>query len=385
MKQQYKHLFIFIEVFSSEGGIQSYVQDLLAAYSCLPEKDYQGKVLLLRDGVGCNNPLVNTSLDFDYCKASKPWQDRLNLASRLFLSLVTQRPDHVYCGHINLTPLIASLCLPLQIPYTVLTYGKEVWSPLSKIKRLSLQKATAIWTISRYSRDRLCEANQIKPQKVKIVPCVVDGDRFTPGEKPKVLIDKYNLGENKVLMTVARLWSGDIYKGVDVTIRALPRILEQYPQVKYLIIGRGDDQPRLAKLAAELGVDKQVVFAGFIPNSELPDHYRVADIYVMPSQEGFGIVYLEALASGIPVIAGDADGSADPLQDGRLGQQVPHRDPLAVAEACLNILRCGDKSINPEWLREETLAKFSQSSLRQQLAFEYHNWGDRHGNQSNII
>jgi glycosyltransferase involved in cell wall biosynthesis len=168
-------------------------------------------------------------------------------------------------------------------------------------------------------------------------------------------------------MTVARLWSGDIYKGVDVTIRALPKITQVYPNVKYLVIGRGDDQPRLAKLAEDLGVKEQVIFAGFVPDEALVDHYCVADAYIMPSQEGFGIVYLEAMACGIPVLSGDADGSADPLQDGRLGWRVPHRDPEAVFLACLEILAGDDSRCHGQWLREQTLISFSQKALAEKL------------------
>jgi glycosyltransferase involved in cell wall biosynthesis len=88
----------------------------------------------------------------------------------------------------------------------------------------------------------------------------------------------------------------------------------------------------------------------------------------MPSQEGFGIVYLEAMACGKPVLSGDADGSADPLQDGLLGWQVPHRDPQAVADACIEILQGNDKRCNSQWLREATIAKFSQQAFQKQLA-----------------
>ncbi|TVQ42666.1 MAG: glycosyltransferase family 1 protein [Gloeocapsa sp. DLM2.Bin57] len=359
-------IFIFLEIFSSEGGIQSYVQDVLQAYlSLTPSRG--GKVFLLRDGVGVNNPLEGKSLEFHYLKTNSARQDRLSLAYLLLKSLIKGKAKQVYCGHINLAALIASLCLPLGIPYTVLTYGKEVWQPLPLFKRLALTQAKEIWTISRYSRDRLCTANGINPQQVKIIPCVVDGDRFSPGAKSSLLLDKYNLRDSKVIMTVARLWSGDIYKGVDVTIRALPLILPYVPNLKYLVIGRGDDQPRLARLAQDLGVAKQVIFAGFIPATELPDYYRLADAYIMPSQEGFGIVYLEALATGIPVVAGDSDGSADPLQDGLLGWRVPYRDPQAVAKACLEVLQGGDRRCQSEWLREQTLAKYSLSTLSKLL------------------
>ena len=169
-------------------------------------------------------------------------------------------------------------------------------------------------------------------------------------------------------MTVARLHPGDIYKGVDITIQALPEILKTCPQVKYLVIGRGNDQPRLAQLARDLGVADRVVFAGFVPNEALVDHYRLGDVYVMPSQEGFGIVYMEAMACGVPVISGLGDGSADPLQDGRLGWQVPHRDPQAVAQACLEALAGQDQRCDGVWLREQILATFDRPTLPQTLA-----------------
>jgi len=99
-----------------------------------------------------------------------------------------------------------------------------------------------------------------------------------------------------------------------------------------------------------------VVFAGFVPTAKLTEHYRLADAYVMLSQEGFGIVYLEAMACGVPVLAGNADGSADPLQDGELGWRVPHRDVEAIAHACVEMLQqrtTQQGRLNGEWLRQQ--------------------------------
>ncbi len=362
------HIFTFLEIFSQEGGIQSYVKDIFRAYSTLPDQtSLKAQIFLLRDEVGCDNPFETKNLQFHYLKTLPPWQGRIKLTFALLNTLLNHRPQRVFCGHINLAPLVRFLCQPLNVPYTVLTYGKEVWQPLSLPKKQSLQKADQIWTISRHSRDKLCESNQISPKKVEILPCVVNEHQFTPGAKPPELLTKYSIGENKVLMTVARLWSGDIYKGVDVTIRALPRILQDFPDVKYLVIGRGDDQPRLLQLAKDLGVADRVIFAGFVPTEDLVAHYRLSDAYIMPSQEGFGIVYLEAMACGIPVLAGAGDGSADPLQDGKLGWQVPHRDPQAVAKACLEILQGNDPRCKGEWLRQKTLAQFSQAALQYKL------------------
>ncbi|MCU0566551.1 MAG: glycosyltransferase [Oculatellaceae cyanobacterium Prado106] len=365
-------LFIFIEIFAREGGIQSYVKDIFRSLLDT-EQPTQADVFLLRDQPNCENLYATPNLRFRYFKRRSPQLDRLWMAIALLLYLLQVRPPRVFCGHINLAPLVWCFCRPLRIPYTVMTHGKEVWEPLPWLSRKALQQADQIWTVSRYSRDRAARSNQLNPDKIRLMPCAVDGDRFTPGEKSAELIRRYNLEGSTVLMTVARLWSGDIYKGVDVTIRALPTIAQAIPTVKYLVIGRGDDQPRLAQLAEDMGVGDRVVFAGFVPTEDLPDHYRLADGYVMPSQEGFGIVYLEAMACGVPVISGDADGSADPLQNGALGWQVPHRDAIAVAQACIELLQAqqadpaSELRVQGAWLRAQTLEKFSKVAFAQRL------------------
>ncbi len=351
---------IFLEVFAAEGGIQSYVRDILQT---LRDSNTPTDVFVLRDGPEVENPLTSPLMRFHYFKQANAGLARVKLAASLLQYLLTVRPDRVYCGHVLLAPLVRSLCGPLGIPYTVLTYGKEVWEPLSKSKQQALRAADRVWTISRYSRDELCKANGVDPKKVDFLYCAVDGERFTPQAKSADLVAKYGLADARVLLTVARLWSGDPYKGVDVTIRALPQILAKFPDVKYLVVGRGDDQPRLAQLAIDLGVSDRVVFAGFVATADLVEHYNLADAYVMPSQEGFGIVYLEAMACGKPVLSGDADGSADPLQDGRFGWQVPHRDPDAVAIAVSAMLAGGDRRCDGAWLRSEMLGIFGRSAF----------------------
>ncbi|MEA5514505.1 glycosyltransferase [Nodularia sp. UHCC 0506] len=360
------HLFVFLEIFAREGGIQSYVKDIFRTYSGL-NVGCQADVFLLRDSLDKSDPLEFDNLKFHYFQNKSPQMGRLKMAGTLLKFFLQKRPQHVYCGHINLAVLIQTLCQPLGIPYTVLTYGKEVWEPLNKSEQSALASANNIWTISRYSRDRACAANSLNPEKIKMLPCAINSEKFTPGSKQPELVEKYGLGGTKVLMTVARLWSGDIYKGVDVTIRALPQIAAVFPEIKYLVIGRGDDQPRLAQLAADLGVSDRVVFAGFVPTEELIAHYRLADAYIMPSQEGFGIVYLEAMTCGIPVLSGDDDGSADPLQDGKLGWRVPHRDSEAVATACIEILQGHDQRCDGEWLREQAIALFGMAAFKQRL------------------
>ncbi|MEA5581579.1 glycosyltransferase [Nodularia harveyana UHCC-0300] len=366
VNKQANHVFVFLEIFAQEGGIQSYVQDILRGYAGL-SPECKAEVFLLRDSIKYSNPVESENLTFNYFQDHWPQLGRLKMSGALLKSILQTRPQHVFCGHIRLAVLIKSICQPLGIPYTVLTYGKEVWEPLNNREKQALASADSIWTISRYSRDRACATNGIDVQKVKMLPCAIDGNQFSPGAKQPDLVEKYGLSGTKVLMTVARLWSGDIYKGVDVTIRALPQIAEVFPEVKYLVIGRGDDQPRLAQLAADLGVSDRVVFAGFIPTAELIAHYRLADAYIMPSQEGFGIVYLEAMTCGVPVLSGDDDGSADPLQDGKLGWRVPHRDSEAIASACIEILQGDDQRCQGEWLRSQAIALFGIEAFQQRL------------------
>ncbi|MGH7998985.1 MAG: glycosyltransferase [Brasilonema sp.] len=365
-KPKVNQVFVFLEVFEREGGIQSYIKDIFQAYLALDEPFY-AEVFLLRDSHPCSNPFESDRLKFHYFKSQSPQLGRVRITMALLSHLLRQRPRHVFCGHVNLAPLVGMLCQPLGIPYTVMTHGKEVWEALPTLMKSSLQKAAQIWTVSRYTCQVACAANNLDLNKVKLLPCAVNGHNFTPGTKSTVLLERYSLTGAKILMTVARLWSGDIYKGVDVTIQALAQIAHVFPEVKYLVVGRGDDQPRLAKLAQDLGVGDRVIFAGFIPTEELVEHYRLADAYVMPSVEGFGIVYLEAMACGVPVLSGDADGSADPLQDGKLGWRVPHRSPNAVAEACIEILKGNDQRCDGLWLREVAIALFGIDAFEKRL------------------
>ena len=359
-------VFVFLEVFEHEGGIQSYYKNLLTAYlslETLPSAD----VFILRDSPKHQNPFGDDRLKFHYFKTSPTALGRLKLVLALVRHFLVAKPKRVFCGHINLAVMIQTLCRLFSIPYTVLTHGKEVWGTLPGLTQQAFAQAESIWTVSRYTRDRTCAANGIPPEKVRLLPCMVDSAQFTPGEKSPILVKKYGLAGSRVLMTVARLWKGDEYKGVDVTIEALPTIAQEFPTVKYLVIGRGDDQPRLMQLAQDLGMDDRVIFAGFVSAEELVAHYRLADAYIMPSQEGFGIVYLEAMACGVPVLSGDADGAADPLLDGELGWQVPHRNAAAVAAACIEILQGTDQRCDPKWLRKTALAAFDQAAFTQQL------------------
>ncbi|MGL5059988.1 MAG: glycosyl transferase group 1, partial [Microcoleus sp.] len=144
------YLFCFLEIFASEGGIQSYVRDILKAYistTTTTNHPPQTDILLLRDSPDCNNSYESQNLKFHYLKTRNPWLGRLRFTAILLIVLLQTRPQRVFCGHIKLAPLIQFFCQPLGIPYTILTYGKEAWEPLAPKYRRAMQQADRIWTI----------------------------------------------------------------------------------------------------------------------------------------------------------------------------------------------------------------------------------------------
>ena len=186
------------------------------------------------------------------------------------------------------------------------------------------------------------------------------GDRFRPGSA-EAARRRLDLAGARVLLTVGRLSAAARYKGVDTVLLALPEILRREPDVRYVVVGVGDDAPRLRGLAARLGVANAVVFVGAVPEGDLPDYYRACDLFVMPSRrEGFGIVFIEALACGRPVVAGDADGAPDALRGGRLGRLVDPDDPEGLARTVVELLggRWPRALTDPVRLRRECLAHF---------------------------
>ena len=153
------------------------------------------------------------------------------------------------------------------------------------------------------------------------------------------LVARLGLVGRRVILTVGRVSALERYKGHDRIIAALPGIIAFVPDAAYLIVGSGDDRPRLQQLACEAGVGDRVVFAGHVPDPELPDHFALAHVFAMPSTgEGFGIVFIEAAASGLPVVGGNCDGSVDALADGRIGRLVDPHAPAEIEGAVIDAL-----------------------------------------------
>lgn len=275
-------------------------------------------------------------------------------AAGLLAACARERPEHVISAHLNFGPVAYLAKRLFGVPYTLSAYGIDVHEALSPARRNALRNADTVIAASTWCRRRLLDIIKVDPARVAVLPQTVDSARFSSGGKPEHLVSRYKLkpGE-RVILTVARLDASEAYKGYDRVVQALPAVRAACGPVRYLLAGHGDDRARIEAIAQERGVADRLVFAGFVPDEELADHYRLADVFAMPSTgEGFGIVFLEAMACGTPVLAGDVDGSVDAVDQGRLGRLVDPNDVNAIADGIIGLLQ-GNGS--PWWFDREAL------------------------------
>jgi len=249
--------------------------------------------------------------------------------------------DAIFCGHLHLAPLAAIIAGLLRVPLWLQLHGAEAWQPLARTRLWAARHATLITAVSRHTRRRFVQLTGIDPSRVRVLPNTV-GESFTPGPKPAYLLDRHDLHGKRILLTVGRLAADERRKGHDKVIRALPELITADPDLVYLIVGEGDDRVRLEELARQNGVEHRVLFVGRVELPELVDYYRLADVFVMPStQEGFGIVFLEAAATGLRLVGGNSDGSIDALADGAIGRAIDPADPGELAQAIRQALTAG--------------------------------------------
>ena len=233
------------------------------------------------------------------------------------------------------------------------THGHEVgWSMLpgarSALRRIG-DNTDVITYVSRYTRGRFASA--FGPRAgLEYLPSGVDTERFRPDPAGRAeLRDRYRLGERPTVVCVSRLVPR---KGQDMLIAAWPQIRRQVSEAALVIVGSGPYEQHLHRLAEETGVAAQVVFTGAVPTAELPAHYAMADVFAMPCRtrgagldvEGLGIVFLEASAAGIPVVAGRSGGAPETVLDGETGQVVDGRDVDELAEVISGLLADPDRA-----------------------------------------
>lgn len=227
------------------------------------------------------------------------------------------------------------------------THGHEVGWSMLPVARTALRRigddADVVTFISNYTRGRFASAFGPHAALERLAPGV-DTDRFRPDPAARSeLRARYHLGERPVVVCVSRLVPR---KGQDVLIRAFPAIRQRVPGAALVVVGGGPYRDQLRRLAHTCGVFDHVVFTDGVPSDDLPAHHAMADVFAMPCRtrgrgldvEGLGIVYLEASATGVPVVAGDSGGAPESVRDGETGLVVDGGDVGAVATAVGDLL-----------------------------------------------
>jgi phosphatidylinositol alpha-1,6-mannosyltransferase len=276
-----------------------------------------------------------------------PQSGRIAYALVALLAASHGSVDVVFCGHLYTAPLAAAIARIRRAKLVIQLHGIESWLLPPRLCRAALESADLVLCVSRDTRARVLSWASIAPERVIIVPNTVE-DRFTPGDASGFR-SELGLEDKRVLLTVGRMDSRERYKGHDRVIAALHGVVVHGHDVVYVVIGEGNDRARLEALALEHGLAERVLFLGAVSTDRLIEAYRTADLFVMPSTgEGFGIAFLEAMASGTPALGLDVGGARDPLAEGELGTLVsepglaeeialflaaPRPEPKALADA----------------------------------------------------
>jgi len=277
----------------------------------------------------------------------------------------------VLLSHINL--LLVGYIIKRSRPsvkLVLLAHGIEVWRVLPSWKKKMLLRCDLILPVSHFTKDRMMEMHGLPEEKFCVLNNCLDPFFELPLEKKRsaLLMGHYGFtDENIILLTVSRMVDTERYKGYDKVLLVLPELIKEYPQLRYLLVGRYDDaeKKRLDELINYLGLQEIVVFTGLLPDEVLGAHFKMGDIFVMPSEkEGFGIVFIEAMYYGLPVIAGNKDGSVDALWNGALGTLI---DPDNKAEIVSSVKRILDNPGRYEPDQKKLQEHFSYMSYKKKL------------------
>lgn len=369
--QKYIHLWV-PNLFNFKGGIQVYSSFLIeATQSIYFNVNYD--VFLKHD---TRYPIDLSCKHNAHFHFAGVWPLALRtpaFAAQIIGSGVWQRPNLVITTHLNFTVAAYWLKQLFGIPYWAVAHGVEAWNIQRPALQTALRHADRILAVSGYTRDRLLKEQNLDPSKISILPNTFDPLRFKIRAKPAYLLERYKLEpEQPIILTVSRLCRTEAYKGYDKILEALPQIRQVIPNVHYLIVGKGDDRPRIQQLIHQRQLQDCVTLTGFISDDELCDYYNLCDVFAMPSRlEGFGIVYLEALACGKPTLGGNQDGAIDALCRGELGALVDPDDIEAITQSLIQILQGTYPNpliYQPEALRKKVIDTFGFEQFKKTLA-----------------
>lgn len=320
------------DAYGARGGIARYNRDLFGALAAT------GAEILVLPRLGAVSGEVLPA----GVRQQPARFGRLSFALAALRAAWRFRPvDVVFCGHVYMAPVAILLSRLLGARYWLQTHGVEIWRDHRSVLRWAIEAADQVTAVSRGTRKHLLGWVDLAPERVRVLPNTVD-ERLAPGPASPALRERLKLGPGPVLLAVGRLSAGERYKGHELVFAALPELRARFPDLVYAVAGEGDDRTRLEARAGELtGGESAVRFLGYVPDDDLADLYRLADLFVMPSsEEGFGIVYLEAAACGLRVIGGAGGGSGDAIPAG-VGTIVDPADHAGLIEAVVRLVGQG--------------------------------------------
>ena len=290
------------------------------------------------------------------------------------LAAITQglKADVIILSHVHLL-LFARIIKMLKpnVRVVLFAHGIEIWNSLARWKKQLLSKIQ-IWAVSRYTAGQITQQHGIAGSQIKVQNNCLD-PYFTLNESPiktEPLLKRYGINSNqKVLLTICRISSSEQYKGYDLVIESLKRVIQVYPDLVYLLVGKADtaELERINKLIVQSQLQENVILTGFVAENELHLHYQLADVFVMPSKsEGFGLVFIEAAAYGCTVIGGNADGSTDALANGELGILVDPNNTTEIGEAIIAALKTEKQNANS--IQKMCFEKFGYDAYQEKVS-----------------
>ena len=288
------------------------------------------------------------------------------------LKLIKKTKPHVIHAHWLLPQgLVAALAKKITgVPYVITVHGSDIHGIKSNLanslKRYILQNATRVTVVSRDIQQTIKQklGDNIKTQ---VVSMGVDSQLFHPDNKDLLIRKKHKIS-GPFLLYVGRLTE---VKGVRYLIKAMPNVLKHFAETKLLIIGKGELQQELKHMTESLAIQDKVIFAGAIPNIEIPKYYATADIFIGPSihskggeKEGFGLTFVEAGMSGCIVVASEVGGISDIIEHAKTGFLIKEKDPDQLAETITMIIAKMGNFENMKKAARETLCnKFDWTAI----------------------
>lgn len=264
---------------------------------------------------------------------------------------VQATPAAIHCGDLFPQDLAGLLLRKAAgMPFLVFVHGDEISQTEGRrlqprVRNAIYRSADAIVAANSYAYERVVSICSDSKRVTMITPGV-DFTAFRPGERPDWIARKYELGKSPVVVTVGRLVKK---KGHETVLRSIPAVLKSVPDFKYLVVGGGPEEARLRNLVKEFGIDRCVRFTGDVPHHLLPDFYRAGDVFCMVNQrdasgdiESFGMVFIEAGASGKPVIGGRSGGTVQSIIEGQTGFLCEPGDSVQFGQMLLLLLRSAD-------------------------------------------